>query len=477
MNYEGEKFLLKLYKELYNEKSVKHSSTKSDNKYEAIRKYMDRLERVHNKVESHNALDLLKVFYYAKYVIKKENIPESYMNYLDNITFKQYGYHMTVEEKNRQKALIIEGQKKSLNEWLDYLVSNETNKFPVWVKYWVFQGMITIGNYDTNKENYNKRSQKTVAPFPELDKEIAFKLMNLMVNEVKGNEIDDKCLEALLKNGSFFKLYTIQLMKKRKRNFNDEIRGKWVKYEQGDNYKELLESIQGKNTGWCTRSEDVCKYQISNGDFYVYYTYDEEGNATNPRLAIRMNGKNKIEEIRGVGKKENIEPHFENIIAEKLKEFPDAEHYKKRIKDTKILTYIYTKYKTNKPLTEDDLEFIYEINDKVETMGLEKDPRLREMENNTLNRRCETLTKETILKDIRCLRYLDKNAENSKEIAIDIVKQDKCSWVYIPKEMIDQDILSSVKRFSSDNYLNNQIKTVIHKALDCFGEISFTRKR
>ena len=47
MNYDGEKFLLKLYKELYNKQSVKHSSTKSDNKYEVVKKYIERLERVH----------------------------------------------------------------------------------------------------------------------------------------------------------------------------------------------------------------------------------------------------------------------------------------------------------------------------------------------------------------------------------------------------------------------------------------------
>ena len=45
MNYEGEKFLLKLYRELYNKESVKHSGTISDNKYELLNKYLTRLER------------------------------------------------------------------------------------------------------------------------------------------------------------------------------------------------------------------------------------------------------------------------------------------------------------------------------------------------------------------------------------------------------------------------------------------------
>ena len=88
MSYEGEKFLLKLYKELYNKQSVKHSSTKSDNKYEAVKKYIDRLERVHIKVLEYQKspkIDLLKKLYYDKYVIKEENITEGYMQHLDTI--------------------------------------------------------------------------------------------------------------------------------------------------------------------------------------------------------------------------------------------------------------------------------------------------------------------------------------------------------------------------------------------------------
>ena len=46
MNYEGEKFLLKLYRELYNKESVKHSGDISDNKYELINKYLKRLEKL-----------------------------------------------------------------------------------------------------------------------------------------------------------------------------------------------------------------------------------------------------------------------------------------------------------------------------------------------------------------------------------------------------------------------------------------------
>ena len=455
MNYDGEKFLLKLYKELYNEESVKHSSTKSDNKYEAVKKYIDRLERVHEKAINHKTdtgINLLKDFYYDKYVIKKEDIPESYIKYLDKVQFDQYGIHMNEYQKEEKKDLIIENQKKSLDEWLDYFMSEDAKFYPTWAKYWAFQGMLTIGNYDTNKGIYNKRSKTTVAPFPELDREVLSKSIDLVIKETNKEEIEEKDLEKLVKNGNFFKLYTVQLKDTRENNLGEETKGKWIKYEQGDNYQELHKSLQGKNTGWCTAGESTCKYQLKNGDFYVYYTYDEKGKATIPRLAIRMNGKNTIGEIRGVGKDQNIEPHFEDVIAKKLENFKDADSYKKRVKDTQMLTYVYTKYENHKPLTKEDFNFIYEIDNKIETMGWEMDPRLEELRNNTFKTATKEFTdKEFLIEILRKNGYLlEKVPKNmiGKEVALETVKFYTSSIKYVPKDLIDKKIAIEVAKNS-----------------------------
>ena len=424
MNYDGEKFLLKLYNDMYNDESVKHSSTKSDNKYEAVRKYIERLERVHEKAINHKTdtgMNLLKNYYYDKYVIKREDISEKYIDYLDKVQFDQYGVHMSNSQREEQKDLIIQDQKKSLDEWIDYFTSEDSKFYPTWTKYWAFQGMLTIGNYDTNKGIYNKRSKTTVAPFPELDREVLSKSIDLIIKEVNKEEIEDKDLEQLVKNGNFFKLYTVQLKDKRESNFGEETKGEWIKYEQGDNYQKLHQSLQGKNTGWCTAGEETCRKQVKNGDFYVYYTYDKEGKATNPRLAIRMDGKNRIGEIRGVAKDQNIEPHFEDILSKKLKGFPDAESYQKRVKDIQMLTYVYTKYENDKPLTKDDIKFIYEIDNEVKTMGWDIDPRLDEMRENKKGRK---------IKDVL-----------SKDEIIDLVKKDYLVLSFIPEEMLDKEVV------------------------------------
>jgi hypothetical protein len=79
----------------------------------------------------------------------------------------------------------------------------------------------------------------------------------------------------------------------------EEIKGQWVKYEQGDNEaaEKLFHSLEGKGTGWCTAGKSTAETQIESGDFYVYYTNDSQGEPTQPRLAIRMDGDNRIGEV------------------------------------------------------------------------------------------------------------------------------------------------------------------------------------
>ena len=380
MNYEGEKFLLKLYKELYNEESVKHSSTKSDNKYEAVKKYIDRLERVHEKAINHKTdtgINLLKDFYYDKYVIKE--VPEKYLEFLDKNQFDLTGYHLIQEQKEEHKQEIIEDQKKSLDNWIDYLTSEDARFYPWWAKYWAFQGMLKIGAYDNENGIYGKRDETTVAPFIELNQEALAKAIDLVMKEVKQENIESE-LSNLVRQGSFTKLYQILLKKQKDTNYdtNDTL-GKWIRYEQGENYQKLWESLQGYSTGWCTAGEETCRSQIENGDFYVYYTKDKDGEYKVPRLAIRMDGTKRIGEIRGVAKGQNVESHLEDVLDKKLENFKDREAYKRRINDSKMITYIYTKYEHNKELTKEDLNFIYEVDRQIEGFGYQRDPRLWEI--------------------------------------------------------------------------------------------------
>lgn len=378
MNYNGEKFLSTLYRDMHMKDSVVHSSNVSDKKLEKIRKYLDREERVHNKAVEKGKLSLLKQAYYDKYVIKE--IPESYMEFLDKNNFDRTGYNLSEEEKVEQKRVIIEDQKKSIDRWIDYLTSEDAKFYPWWAKYWAFQGMLKVGAYDNSNNIYGTRDNKTVVPFIELNQEALAKAIDLVMKEVSKEEIEDENLKQLIKQGNFQKLYTLFLNDKKEVLYDEkDIDGIWKKYNQGNNYQELHKSLQGYNTGWCTAGEETCRRQIRNGDFYVYYTKDENNEYKVPRLAIRMDGKDRIGEIRGVSDNQNVEAHLEDVLDKKLEEFPDKDKYKQRVNDSKMLTYIYTKHKHNKELTKEDLKFLYEVDRKIEGFGYEEDPRLEEI--------------------------------------------------------------------------------------------------
>ena len=78
MDTEGIKFLDKLYQDLYMSDVVQHTKDNKDNRYEAIGKYLDRLERVHSKADTESKKEHLLKLYFDRYVIKEEDIPNGY---------------------------------------------------------------------------------------------------------------------------------------------------------------------------------------------------------------------------------------------------------------------------------------------------------------------------------------------------------------------------------------------------------------
>ena len=90
--------------------------------------------------------------------------------------------------------------------------------------------------------------------------------------------------------------------------------------------------------------------------------------------------KESIGEIRGIAEGQNIESNMENVLSEKLKEFPDGQSYQKKVHDMKLLTQIYDNYK-KRDLTRDELTFLYEIDDNISGFGYKDDPRIAEIKN------------------------------------------------------------------------------------------------
>lgn len=385
----------KIYSNLHNSDRVLKASNVSDKKRERLLKYFERLEKLHNKVsktKSVNGEKLLKSFYYDLYVIKPENIPDTYFQNQVRLA-RERGYgniELTEEEKMRKTEEVIDDQKKTLDKWIEYFLYDEESKsYEMWEKYWVFQGLQTLGKYDKETGKFSKRDKTTVYPFPPVEREYIFTTLKLMEDFLKDKKSEEDIKQAL-STGNFKLLYEYVIkqsfLKGEHQSNSDD--GKWIKYEQGSDYNILRNSLQGYYTGWCTAAgENFAKSQLTGGDFYVYYSLDKNGEAKVPRIAIRMDGKYEIGEIRGIADNQNMEPEMMPILEEKLKEFPDKDKYLKKEHDMKLLTLIDKKVNNNIELTLDELKFLYELNNKIEGFGYEKDPRIEEIKRKRNKRR------------------------------------------------------------------------------------------
>ena len=384
--YSGEKFLDKLYASLYTSDEVSHTKDNNDKRYESIRKYLERLERVHNKANTESKKELLKSIYYDKYVIKEEILREK---------LKKIYYYYSDERINEEIRKITNSQKKSLSDWLDYLTDNSAH-YPLWTKYWAFQGMLKMGNYDEGIEGYQKRSKDTEVPFVDANPEIIAKAISMIEKKVNKKDINDEELEKIVNTGSFSKIYTI-LEKRYKENVIEYsgIEGIWIKYNQGskEDALNLCESLQNKNTHWCSADESYALMQLcgpydsnDGGDFYVYYTKDKNDNYTLPRIAIRMIDHNRIGEIRGIEEGQNLEEEMTDILDKKLNEMSFLEETDKKdafetIDGLKELTRIYKKTIQKEDLTDKELLFYK----KKYGFGYLQDPRVEK----TIKKRAE----------------------------------------------------------------------------------------
>ena len=255
----GTDFLNKLYKDMHMSDAVMHTKEKGDTPVEKIDRYLNRLEKVHDiaKTNEHK-MDLLKRFYYDKYVIKE--LPEGYVKLQQRIARERgYGYiDVTDSQKLEMLSQIQKEQKSSLDLWIDYLCSDDA-LYPMWFKNYAFQGMIKLGKYDKENGSFKKRSSTTTEPFLDLNREVLAKIYDTLSKEIGEKELTEEETKALENGESFSKMYIYYLTKQEKYSPNEVTDGVWIKYVQGSDSTKLCDSLQGKNTGWCTAGYETAK--------------------------------------------------------------------------------------------------------------------------------------------------------------------------------------------------------------------------
>ncbi|MEI8123854.1 MAG: hypothetical protein WCG60_01650, partial [bacterium] len=310
---------------------------------ERIEAYMDRLENIFlnkdERVKERN-LEMLRPAIYDAFIIKPENVPESFFELQQRVARERGQAVDTIPQDVREQmiATIIEDQKASLDSWINYLTSEDA-VYPTWFKYFAFRNIIKLSQFDKELGKFKTRTDSTTAPFPDIYREPLAQICDLYKKVEEDNKtLKDKEIQALFSKK--FPTYYAELIQKSLANRienKEEIRGKWIKYTQGNNKdaETLYKSLESKGTGWCTAGLSTAQAQIKSGDFYVYYT-EVDGDATQPRIAIRMNGQNEIGEVRGILPHQNLETQMTPILNEKLNDFgPEADKYKKKTADMK----------------------------------------------------------------------------------------------------------------------------------------------
>jgi len=416
---------------------------------EKIENYLNRLESIINPPIREGAridrrernIGLLRQALYDQFVIEPEDIPDSYWQNQRQL-IRERGQQADLDQADWQELqrqnteAIIADQKSTLDNWLDYLTSEDAT-YPDWLKYYAFRSILSMGSYDKEKKEFSKRSKGTTAPFPDLNREaLAYvldaiekrqgeqyqqrehqirglknkirrlkgvrrsggevgedlketqealnqavdKQVNLVTKEEEQDGTQGEQAKELVDRGDFANLYAWAIEKVTPASV-EQIKitdGKWVKYEQGSDHMSLVESIQGHGTGWCTAGESTAKAQLETGDFYVYYSQDQEGEDTIPRVAIRMEGSG-IGEVRGIAEEQNLDPYIGPIVEEKLDQFPDGDKYRKKVADMEQLTNIEKRTNNHHQLTAEELKFLYEIDSQIEGFGYQRDPRIEEI--------------------------------------------------------------------------------------------------
>ena len=322
----------------------------------------------------------------AHHVIDPEAIPESYFDLQKRIAREQgHGdIEITDEMRNQLAEAIIVDQTASLERWVDY-INNPDADYPAWFRYFTIRSVLKMSDFDKEKGEFRKRSKGTTAQYPDLNREALAYVFDNLNKATKGQQPEDEELQKLLRGQNFSKLYGHAVLEVTPASPEQRstTKGSWQKFDQTDDpelARQLAESLQGHGTGWCTAGETTAEMQLEGGDFYVYYSEDEDGQETIPRVAIRMN-QGQVAEVRGINASQELEPEMADIAQEQLQLLPGGEEYNTKFEHMKKLTAIDNKLKEDPEaeLSRDELRFLYELDEPIQGFGHGRDPRIQEI--------------------------------------------------------------------------------------------------
>ncbi len=389
-----------------------------------LKRFTDILER-EDEEKRKRGIEAIKYLLHRKFVIKPENISEEYIkgvlfgNFAEQKGYNRSDlrdpnikqglveqfrtetgrsfedYQVPQEEQERVQEMTIKDQEARLDSWFDYITSPEAENVPVAYRYWAFAEMLKLGSYDDERKIYNKRTETTAAPFPELDPQALALVLDEIRRKQKGEpsqlvlteEKDQDEFKKYLQSENFGKLYAFaQEYLKSLRLPTERLivtDGEWRVFPQGSDAREVVKSLAGFHTQWCIAGEGTAAGYLAHSDLHIYFSQDVDGKNTIPRACIVNSKKVGITEVRGIISDEVAKQHLDDyitpVVEKRLAAIPGGEKWRGQMQDMKRLASIHIRHRQRETLTKDDLRFLYEIDGKIHSTGYSHDPRIAEI--------------------------------------------------------------------------------------------------
>ena len=260
---------------------------------ERIENYLDRFKEITDREDPEkreHGIAAIERLVEKKYIIKPKNISDDYIKnvllgneaellgyeredvkdeqirkiVLDSLENKIHSplntYRVPAELRESLENMIIIDQKSRMKQWLEYLTGEEARHAPAALRYWAFAEMLKQGDYDPVRGEYNKRTDATVAIFPELDQQA----LALVFEEVErrrtgksstlstGDNAQQDELRRLLQNENFGKLYAFMQEHVRSLKLPTErliiTNGEWKLFPKDSSPSDLTAPLQGYQT-------------------------------------------------------------------------------------------------------------------------------------------------------------------------------------------------------------------------------------
>lgn len=283
-------------------------------------------------------------------------------------------------EKDEMTRQLQEAQRTSLASWRGYLEAIG-DQYPIWFKLYAWDGMSRLSTFDKQKGYYNKRSNGTVAPYPQLNPAALGKVFEA-VKDQGGNNQD---IAKLVKSGNFNKLYSHMLLDQKAviptPENPEDVHGEWREYTS-DDIQAITEAAEG--TPWCIAGRSTAESYTSNGGkFLLFHLQDPETGIVSPTAAasVRLDERGRVVELSGLkgGASQYVEDALIPTVQEKVKQLPGGEKYLQAFEDKQMLIQMDRKFQKDEPFSREELLFLYEVERPIKYMDTyTKDPRVEQ---------------------------------------------------------------------------------------------------